>query len=157
MFNLKLLFLIAFIGGLLISNALGDDSTTEEKFKKFVRPAELPDIQLFAYYKSKLNFYDDNKFELNLAEHGFVFLVADYMIANPERSVLLRSWQHENEEKGMALKRAEFIKEMLVDIGANPKRIIFKIERAVIPQDPSDIFTSEELIEARRVDLTIIR
>jgi hypothetical protein len=157
MYNFKFIFVILFIYSLNICNLYSADSLQVLNTKIVERPLNLPEIQLFPDYKLKFYYSQDSQFELNEEDIKIAFVIADYLISNPNYSLSLRSWQHENEVKETTVKRNQYIKDLLLQIGVNPKRIISKAERAVIAQDPSDIFTAEELIQARRVDVVIIR
>lgn len=157
MSKIKFILLIASFFVISHSNLFSADSLQIENTKIYERPVNLPDIKLYPDYKMIFYYDGDNQFELAEENYQIVFVIADYLISNPDRSVSLRAWQHENETKGTASKRIQYIKDVLIQAGANPNRIISKFERPSIPQDPSDIFTADELIQARRVDVAIIR
>ncbi len=157
MSKISFILLIASVFVISHSNLFSADSLQVENAKIYERPINLPDIKLYPDYKLIFYYDEDSQFELGDENYKIAFVIADYLISNPDRSVSLRAWQHENEAKETAIKRIQYIKDVLVQIGVNPKRIISKFERASIPQDPSDIFTTDELIQARRVDVGIVR
>ncbi len=128
-----------------------------EKTSKPPRPADVPEIVLFPDYRTSIYFDADNKFQVNSEDYKRLYAIAEYLIQNPERSVHFRIWQHENEEPEIREKRKQELIDRLTEIGVMKNRILFKLERPIIPQDTSDVFTPEELIKARRADLRLIR
>lgn len=124
---------------------------------KVERPASLPSLLLFPDYKTKIYYNEDNQFELSEEDYKRIFVIAEYLIKNPDRSVYLEAYMHENEEKETALKRNSFIRDKMTEIGVKGNRVLGKTHRPWIPQDTSDIFTPEELKEAKKVTLKIIR
>ena len=150
LFSLVLFVSIFSINGLYATEK--GDST-----KKVERPTDLPRMNLFPDFTMKIYYDNDSQFELSETNYKKVFVIAEYLIANPDKSAYLVAWQHENEEKGTAKLRINYIREKMVEIGVNPNRVLGKPMRDLIPQDVSDVFTPEELVEAKRIDLKIIR
>ncbi|MBX3044753.1 MAG: hypothetical protein KIT33_06275 [Candidatus Kapabacteria bacterium] len=152
---MKYLFLVIMLFNIGLV-AVADEIKNDEAVKP-PKPANLPEMRLHPDFIFKLYYDEDSQFELNEESYKKMWVVAEYLMANPDRSVQLRVWQHEHEEPNTTDKRRDFIKDLLIKIGVNPNRVMAKTERPLIPQDVSDIFTPEELKEAKRVDVKIIR
>lgn len=123
------------------------------------RSINAPAANMNLYPGVILNYYfpEDNSFELKDEDLPQIDAIADYLKANPAQSVQVKIYQHIDEVKETGGKRADFIKNRMVQRGASNSHVLVKIERPVLPQDTSDIFTPEELVNARRAVLTIIR
>ncbi len=118
---------------------------------------KLPNIQMFPGWKTTLQFEKDNDSTLTSEYLKIVDAVSEYLRVNTEHNVYLRCFMHENELEKTNVKRRDFIRKRISEAGISEKRVLANIEKPMIPQDESDIFTEEELIKARRVDMQIMK
>lgn len=155
---LKISMLIVLIAGLFISCKTIGNASDLPKTSKYDSNGELlPEMKLFPGFKTSFFFPVDNVFELNAEDSLKIDAISEYLKANPEQSCQIKCYQHEIELPETSAKRRDFIKDLLINDGVKPNRILTKLERPLIPQNADDIFTAEELVHARRVDLSIIR
>jgi len=132
------------------------DAFAQLKFQK-ANTDNLDEMMLYPGVLVEIFFEKDSLYELSDKNIRIIDKLNQYLKSNKNVSINLRGWQHENELPQTAQNRCDVIRKRILENGFNPSRVLVKVERPLIPQDPSDIFTEEELINARKVDIQIIR
>lgn len=155
---LKISVFILLVAGLFIScKTIGNASDLSKTSKNDSNEEVQSEMKLFAGFKTSFFFPVDNGFILNSEDSLKIGTISEYLKVNIDQSCQIKCYQHEIELPETSAKRRDFISDLLIRNGVKPNRILTKLERPLIPQSEEDKFTEEELVHARRVDLSIIR
>jgi len=155
---MKTLLLIIILANMFVSCGSTEQAAEVPQPSKINFKGEpLPEIKLYSGIKMTFFYDTDNKFELNPEDIKTLDAVIEYIRVNPNYNVYMHSFMHENEQPDINKKRAKFIKDRALEAGINERRFLATIVKPLIPQGEIDAFTPEELVNARRVDLQIIK
>lgn len=159
---MKIWIIILIIANMIVSCSSTEQSSniaseTPKPSKVNFKNEPLPDIQLYSGMKFIFKYEKDNAFE-PLADDVKIFdAIIEFIRVNPSYTIYMRSYMHENEIAGTNEKRALFFKERAKEAGIGERKILATIIKPLLPQGEIDEFSPEEIIDARRIEIQIIK
>lgn len=154
--NLFILSLIVAIS-LISCKSTAQTEKKPEPAKVNFKGETLPELNIRPGTSLTLHYDNDNDTTLNNSELRRLDAVIEFLKVNKDYSMFFKAYMHEQEESGTAQKRTRLIKERAEQAGLPTNRALAGKTKPLIPQRETHEFTPEEVIDARRVDIQVIK